>query len=92
MAVYTQYKGKGEHSVHELERIIAEREEELHLIRSNQSKIVSHSEMDFILHALNITFIQTEKSLKGTHLGDIERKMMEETKAKAKELIEKFKN
>ena len=32
---YLQYKGKGEHSVRELENIIEQREEELHLIKSN---------------------------------------------------------
>jgi hypothetical protein len=36
MEKYIRYKGKGEHSVNELEKIIEQREEELHLIRSNQ--------------------------------------------------------
>ncbi len=36
MENYIRYKGKGEHSVNELEKIIEQREEELHLIRSNQ--------------------------------------------------------
>ena len=31
---YIRYKGKGEHSVNELEKIIEQREEELHLIKS----------------------------------------------------------
>jgi len=31
---YLQYKGKGNHSVNELEKIIEQREEELHLIKS----------------------------------------------------------
>ena len=31
---YLRYKGKGEHSVNELEKIIEQREEELHLIKS----------------------------------------------------------
>jgi hypothetical protein len=34
MGNYIQYKGKGEHSVNELEKIIEQREEELHLIKS----------------------------------------------------------
>ena len=33
---YIRYKGKGEYSVNELEKIIEQREEELHLIRSGQ--------------------------------------------------------
>lgn len=36
MGNYIQYKGKGEHSVNELEKIIEQREEELHLIKSGQ--------------------------------------------------------
>ena len=31
------YKGKGEHSINELELIIQQQNEELHLIKSNQS-------------------------------------------------------
>lgn len=38
MGNYIQYKGKGEHSVHELEKIIEQREQELHLIKSGQRK------------------------------------------------------
>lgn len=36
MEKYIRYKGKGEHSVNELEKIIEQREEELHLLRSGQ--------------------------------------------------------
>lgn len=39
MGNYIQYKGKGEHSVRELEEIIEQREEELHLIKSGQVKV-----------------------------------------------------
>ena len=31
-----QYKGKGEHSINELERIIEQREEEIHLLNSSK--------------------------------------------------------
>jgi hypothetical protein len=34
---YLNYKGKGNHSVNQLEKIIEQREEELHLIRSGES-------------------------------------------------------
>lgn len=33
-APYTRYKGKGEHSVKELEQIIEQREDEIHLLKS----------------------------------------------------------
>ena len=36
MENYIRYKEKGEHSVKELEKIIEQREEELHLLRSGQ--------------------------------------------------------
>jgi hypothetical protein len=34
------YKGKGEHSVNELELIIEQREEELHLLKSGQKQLI----------------------------------------------------
>ena len=37
MKIY--YKGKGEHSINELELIIEQQNEELYLIKSNQIKI-----------------------------------------------------
>lgn len=33
---YLRFKGKGEHSVNELEKIIEQREEELHLIKTTE--------------------------------------------------------
>lgn len=37
---YINYKGKGEHSVRELELIIEQREEELHQIKSSSKDVV----------------------------------------------------
>jgi hypothetical protein len=39
----TNYKGKGEHSVNELELIIEKQAEELHLIRSGQKPLIIDS-------------------------------------------------
>lgn len=46
---FIRYKGKGEHSVNELEKIIEQREEELHFIRSKsqqpmptQNEVINH--------------------------------------------------
>jgi len=36
------YKGKGEHSVNELELIIKQKEEELHLLKSGQKQLPIH--------------------------------------------------
>ena len=46
MENYIRYKGKGNHSVKELELIIAQREEELHLIRSGQDENASMARDD----------------------------------------------
>lgn len=45
MEKYIVYKGKGEHSVHELEKIIAQREEELHHIKSLPTSLPSDEEI-----------------------------------------------
>ena len=37
------YKGKGEHSVNELELIISQQAEELHLLKSGQKQLPIHS-------------------------------------------------
>lgn len=42
MENYIRYKGKGEHSINELEKIIEQREEELRLLRSNQEELSQH--------------------------------------------------
>lgn len=39
MGNYIRYKGKGEHSVRELEEIIEQREQEIHLIKSGQIQV-----------------------------------------------------
>jgi hypothetical protein len=46
------YKGKGEHSVNELESIIEKQAEELHLIKSGQKPLIIDSVMPkFVLFA-----------------------------------------
>lgn len=37
--VYKRYKGKGEHNINELELVIEQREEELHLMRSGEQTL-----------------------------------------------------
>lgn len=40
MEKHIRYKGKGEHSINELEKIIEQREQELHLFRSGQKRFI----------------------------------------------------
>lgn len=40
---YIKYKGKGEHSVSQLEKIIEQREEELHLLKLNPSELIKQN-------------------------------------------------
>ena len=49
---YIRYKGKGEHSVNELEKIIEQREEELHLLRSGKA-VNMHDELVKQIEKLN---------------------------------------
>jgi len=49
---YINYKGNGEHSVNELEKIIEQREEELHLIKSGD--VVKNNDL---LHNVRKRFI-----------------------------------
>lgn len=61
------YKGKGEHSVRELEKIIEQREEELHLIRSGQANKMSTDNTKKELTAVNSKVEQHK--LIGKHIG-----------------------
>jgi hypothetical protein len=73
MGNYIQYKGKGEHSVHELEKIIEQREEELHLIKSGQIKVKDSSifdESDIIKRKIAMEWWNNLSSLGKTQICD----------------------
>ena len=53
------YKGKGEHSVHELEKIITQREEELHRLKSTPTTLLSDEE----IRSVRNTFVTPQEKL-----------------------------
>lgn len=66
------YKGKGEHSVNELELIIEQQAEELHLLKSGQKQLPIHGvvkslpnkkEMNIELHEQFLEWRKTENGL-----------------------------
>ena len=58
----------------------------------NKMENITKEELELIIFALNETFNDAHKKLQGHQLGDIERRMLEKTKAQSKELMNKLIN
>ena len=54
------YKGKGEHSVNELELIISQQAEELHLLKSGQKQLPIHGVIERLPIGTEVTIIDQE--------------------------------
>jgi hypothetical protein len=51
---------------------------------------LSEKDIDIIIYSLNETYLDSIKKLRGNDLGDLERKYIETTKERTKELIVKL--
>ena len=63
--VYKKYNGKGEHNINDLELIIEQREEELHLMRSGEQTLdLPDISKQIILNGLIINYNELSKEYK----------------------------
>lgn len=51
---------------------------------------LTENDIDIIIYSLNETYLDSIKKLSGNNLGDLERKFIETTRDKTKELIVKL--
>ncbi len=57
MENYIKYRGKGEHTLLTLEKIIEQREEELHLIKSTHAQLASEDKKELLEALIDLVWL-----------------------------------